>query len=351
MKPRDARPATVLIATLVSIGAWYAKSPDSVYRFVPQLRSAVETDKPTSSVFVRKVWWSPDSGNLLSLARGDIGWDGPLVVHDFAERPLRMPVDMHGESVATAAVARDGRHILVATYEGRLWWIGLESDDRTLLLEAPVKSGFSAAALSSDGKLSALASYDGSIYLCDTERPAPKIIASDLISRISELRFSDDGLRLVSAGQDGWLCVWELQSGIVHRWKAHDCPAMAAAFLSDGRIISASHDDTIRIWEVSTGREIWRGEFRLSGVNALAVSADGKSAAWGGFQRRVVVWDLENARKKYEFQVPSSIVWDVQFCPDGKSLAVAGTEGMLRVYDAQCGTEVAEFEIGQRMSL
>ena len=111
-----------------------------------------------------------------------------------------MSVDMHDESVATAAVARDGRHILVATYEGRLWWIGLESDDRTLLLEAPVKSGFSAAALSSDGKLSALASYDGSIYLCATEFPAPRIIASDLISRISELRFSDDGLRLALSG-------------------------------------------------------------------------------------------------------------------------------------------------------
>jgi WD40 repeat protein len=314
------------------------------------LQLGIETQTPRSFANARRVYWSSDCRKLLAVVQGEVGPDGPLALHDLDDRPCRMPIDIWGESVASAALAPDGRHVLVATHLGRLWWIGLESDERKLLLELPVRVGFSTAVLSCDGRQVLAASSDGKIFLCDPERPAPVIFASGLASHVSDMRFSRDGRRLVSSGQDGWLSVWELQSGkLLHRWKGHDQPAMAAAFLSDDQIISASLDDTIRIWEMSTGREIWRGEFGLYGVTALAVSADGKTAAWGGYNRKVIVWDLANARKQCEIQVPAPIVWDVRFSPDNKSLAVAGTEGMLRVHDAQSGIEVAEIEFGQRL--
>jgi WD40 repeat protein len=350
MTLRDTRPGTIIIAAVVAAAAWYAKFPDSVQRCLPQLQWSAQSQNPTAFVFAKKVYWSPDSRKLLSVAHGEVGQDGPLALHDLDDQPYRMPIDMSDESVVSAVLAADGRHVLVITFEGHLWWIGLESDERTLLLDLPAQIGISAAALSPDGKCAVAACFDGSIYVCETERPGSAIFASGLTSRISELRFSSDGRKLVSAGQDGWLCVWELRSGeLLHRWKGHDQPTTGAAFLPDGRIISASLDDTIRIWDMSTGREIWRGDFGLYGVTALAISADGKSAAWGGYNRKVIVWDLANARKNYEFEVPVSIVRDLKFSPDNNSLAVAGSEGMLRVHDAHSGNVVAEIELGIRI--
>jgi len=363
MDLRNAIARIVLIAALVGVGAWNAKFPEDFARALPQLRlgvesgaeKGIESNSLVSFIYCKRVCWSSDGRKLLSVTRGDCGLDGPLAVHDLDNAPLRMPIDMLGETVSTAVLASDGRHVLVAavaadgTDVGRLWWLGLQSDERKLLLETTVRSGVNAIAISGNGNMSAAATSDGQIYLCDPESPVPAILAAGMQSLISDLRFSLDGQRLVSAGQDGWLTVWDLPSRrVLHRWKGHDQPAMAAAFLSGDRLISAGLDDAVRVWEISTGREIWSGEFKLSGVHALAVSGDGKTAAWGGRQSKVVVWDLENASKKYELDVLASIVWDVEFSADSRFLAVAGTQGILRLYDAWSGSEISELEVGRQ---
>jgi WD40 repeat protein len=346
MKMRDTGIGMLVIATLVAAGAWYAKDPDSVHRSLSHTQLGAELPNPRAFVHVNKVWWTQDSRKLLSVARGEVGFDGPLVLHDLDHLPCHMSIDVGGESTVKAALAPDGQHVLVASCQGLLWWIGLDTDERRLLLSLPASVDFTAIALSADGSQIVAASSDGSIYLGDAERHGLAVFDSGPGGRSSELRFSNDGQKLVSAGQDGWLCVWDIPSGrIVRRWKGHGQPATAAAFVSDDRIISTSLDDTVRIWDVASGREIWRGEFGLLAVTALAVSPDGLSAAWGGNTHKVVVWDIANGRKKCEIEVPASMVRDVKFSFDNKSLAVAAG-GTLRVHDAQSGTAVAVIEMG-----
>jgi WD40 repeat protein len=351
MTLRDNLAGTLLIAVLVAVGFWFANRPDALQQGPLQKFSRNESKEVNSGVYVRKISWSSDSRKLLTLSRGEVGLDGPLALHDLDDRPHRLTLDVVGERVATAALVPGGRHVLVATHEGRLRWIGLQSDENKLLLELPGPAGFSWAAVSADGRHVAAATSDGSIYRCDpagvSGPKAAKVLLAGPASRITNLRFSNDGTLLLCAAWDGSISVWDLNSGKLRRtWTGHEQPAMAVAMLPDERIISASLDDTVRIWEFAVDRETWRVESGLFGVTALAVSEDGKSAAWGGHRRKVVVWDVENARKKYEIQVSASIVMDIQFSPDNKLLAVAGKEGMLRLYDAKTGTEQEGLEMG-----
>jgi WD40 repeat protein len=110
--------------------------------------------------------------------------------------------------------------------------------------------------------------------------------------------------------------------------------------------MSTSLDDTIRIWSVASGQEIWRGQFGFLGVTALALSPDGKTAAWGGNNRKILVWNIEKGRTELMIETPASLIWDLQFSPDGKRLAAVGQEGPIRVYDATTGAEQQGIDVG-----
>src|SRR5262249_57489119 len=115
--------------------------------------------------------------------------------------------------------------------------------------------------------------------------------------------------------------------------RGHSRAATRAVFLPDAkRLISAGLDDSVRIWDLACGREEWRGEFGLQGVKALAVSADGTLAAWAGYGRRIICWDLELREMKFEIETPIQVVAHLEFSPDGASLAAAAPDPALPLY-------------------
>lgn len=84
--------------------------------------------------------------------------------------------------------------------------------------------------------------------------------------------FSPDGRRIVSASKDKTLKLWDAQTGAeLATLAGHTDEVTGCAFSPDGgRIVSAANDKTLRLWDVQTGSQIW--EFELGG--------NGTAAAW-----------------------------------------------------------------------
>jgi WD40 repeat protein len=147
---------------------------------------------------------------------------------------------------------------------------------------------------SPDGRLMALASYDGSVRVRDLATGA---VVSELPAHpdvVFSACFSPDGRLHVTACRDRTVRVWDWRAGrLVCPPFEHAAEAFTATFTPDGRwVLSASHDSTARAWDWRTGNPVTPplpvGGHALS----LAVTPDGKHAVVGGFLDALVVLDL-----------------------------------------------------------
>ena len=348
MRSRNTLLGTGLIVALVVCGVWYAQDPEPKNWSLPFGSGSSVPGKPQSEITVSRLDWSADGEVLLVLSHGEVGPEGPLVLHRGAANGGRLSIDLEGESPAAAALASDGAQVLDGTWEGQFLWFNVKQDQAKRLVEPPLSAGFTAVAIAPDGSRVAAAAGDGRMCICDPRGDAPVLLLTGGMEKVRDLRFSRDGLKLVSAATDGSVAIWNVAKARLElRFAAHrDRPAVAAEFLADGeRILTAGLDDTVRIWRLDGAREEWTGHFEHSEINLLALSPDGKSAAWAGLSGRIVLWDLERHHKQLEIATTVSPILCLRFLPDGSSLAAAGPDPKIRRYDPQTGREQPAIDV------
>jgi WD40 repeat protein len=96
-------------------------------------------------------------------------------------------------------------------------------------------------------------------------------------SMVQALAFSPDGRRLLSAGRDRVLRLWDVETGArVRELRGHTEEVFAAIFHPDGkRIASGGRDRAIRIWDTERGEELVRLPGHTNYIFSLAFSPGG----------------------------------------------------------------------------
>ena len=87
-----------------------------------------------------------------------------------------------------------------------------------------------------------------------------------------------------------------------------------------GRVSSASLDGTVKLWDTSSGRQIWANS-HPNGAVAVAISPDGGLVATGGRDKNVRLWDSGTGKLLHLLSGHTGEVLSLTFSPDGKTLA------------------------------
>ena len=125
---------------------------------------------------------------------------------------------------------------------------------------------------------------------------------------------------------------------LLRMFVGHFGSVQSAVFSPDGtKVLTRSDDNTARLWETATGRElaILRGEM------AKAIfSPDGtKVLTWESYYRNVQLWDTITRRKLVDLQGISGVRSAV-FSPDGGMILTASTDRTARLWETATGREL-----------
>lgn len=168
---------------------------------------------------------------------------------------------------------------------------------------------------------------------------------TDIVGRSS---ISPDGRFVVSASSDRTIRLWDLSSGKeIRQFLGHEKHVTDVKYSPDGtQILSSSMDHTTRLWDVATGGEIRK--FRSAGapkpVNGVAFSPDGTKALTGDDNNLMRLWDVSTGQEIRQFTGHTKNVLQVVFAPDGRTAFSAGGEGAVRHWDLETGQELRLFQ-------
>jgi|GEM_PF-1321689 len=162
---------------------------------------------------------------------------------------------------------------------------------------------------------------------------------------INSCVFSSDGKIFVSASDDNTLKLWDVSSGKeIRTYFGHEGQVLGCAISSDGKtLVSASSDKTLKLWNVESGKEVRAFTDHQSPVWGCAISPDGKTLVSASSDNTLKLWDIESGKEVRAFIGHQSPVLACAITSDGKSIVSASWDRTLKQWDVSSGKETRSF--------
>jgi WD40 repeat protein len=276
--------------------------------------------------------WEAATGATLSTCHGDVPW------------------------VSCAAFSHDGRWLALGSVNGNVKVYQTDPWKEVRTLDGH-PSEVHYLTFSPVGDRLASAGKDHTLKVWDMTTGHEAILLDIHTPRnVTSLAFSPDGYRLASGSADNtvivsdgtpWVDIETGEGGVLtsrFTWIAHDHRVVDLAFSPDSqRLISAGWDKTVKVWDLSAAE---RGAsappwiLTVPGLPAdltgLAVSSDGQRFAVSSLDGTVTICDAHSGEIVHTLQ-NAGPVYGVAFNPKSDALASAHYDGTVKVWNSTTG--------------
>jgi roadblock/LC7 domain-containing protein len=161
---------------------------------------------------------------------------------------------------------------------------------------------------------------------------------------VRSARFSPDGQQVVTASYDNTARLWDARTGKpLGPPLKHESMVFSAQFSPDGQqVVTASADTTARLWDARTGKPLGESLKHEGEVTSAQFSPDGQRVVTASYDNTARLWDARTGKSlgaplKHEGRITSA-----QFSPDGQRVVTASWDTTARLWDARTGKPLGE---------
>ncbi|QSJ16436.1 serine/threonine protein kinase [Nostoc sp. UHCC 0702] len=161
---------------------------------------------------------------------------------------------------------------------------------------------------------------------------------------VSSVAIAPDGQTIASASHDRTIKLWNLQTGkLIRTIYGHSLPVLSVAISPDGQTLtSGSLDETIKQWNLSNGQQIRsiKADGYVAWNNAIAITSDNQIIATGSADKTVRLWNYTTGQRLRTLYGHSLPVLSVAISSNGQTLASGSTDKTIRVWDMRTGQQL-----------
>ncbi len=170
-------------------------------------------------------------------------------------------------------------------------------------------------------------------------------VGRQLPTWIRHVAWSPDGTRLVGAGDDGHVYLWDASDGtLLERLPGHQGVVMSVAWSPDGTRLASGgsgqgqgDSGEMFVWEVQSGERVqaFAGHPRI--VHAVTWGPSGELLVSGGSDGRLRWWDVHSGECVRVREAHQGTVQSLRISPDGRRLASCGDDGAITIWNLHSG--------------
>ncbi|MCL5035501.1 MAG: hypothetical protein M1269_00145 [Chloroflexi bacterium] len=189
------------------------------------------------------------------------------------------------------------------------------------------------------------------VELMEGEKPV-KFTGGDADLTIFDyaLVFSPDGKTVATGAGSGIIRLWKTEDGsFIRELRGHD----KAVFALDwdpitGRLLSASEDCTVGIWDPKSGRREKTIEAGRKAMVGIESSPGGKHFVTGSRDNTVRLWK-DDGTLLNTFTGYKDNVHVLKFVPEKRMLLTVDETGKVIIWDFAAGKKIAEYDVGRQV--
>jgi WD40 repeat protein len=324
--------------SVVTAGHLAAVSNDHTIRL---LDIAVGQPLTDQAGFVSAVAFSPDRDQF---ATGS--WNGNVVLWEAGTNRFVKAIGPSQYAATTVAYGPEGRLIVARTDASIEVW-DIDDGEGTVMRTLRPCWPMGGVAISPDGEQVAVSCTDQKmvqLWRPDDSEYSDPVEIPDPRGPVGPIAFSPDGSRLAT-GSGKTIQLWdvETQDPIGSAMSGHADFVSALNFGPDNnRLISAAGDNTIRLWDVATGRSLSETPPEGNAIMSIDFSGDNEHVVSGNIDGDVRVWTVAGDEIR-PLGIPmtrhSGMVAAIGFSKDGKKVISGSADNTLRSWPVEFSTE------------